>query len=313
MVLAPGERWHYSNLAFILLGEVVARLSGMPYEDYVEARILQPLGLTRTSFAPEPPTAVAYSVEPYRTSCAASRCSSSARAASPRPGSSGRPSATSAAGPSFLASPDPDVLAPESIELMTSVQTMADPVPLVARVGRRPDARAQGRPHLLRARRRHAGLPRERPRRPRRAARRRRARERRRTSSPAEVTLALVDKTRERLAAGDARRGGRGRRRPTSWRARSAAGGRRARSSSSAGTTAGSSARWAEAPAGSRGRVRALDDDRFRTVFGRERGELLRSCATRARHADVLGDVPRPSRNSALIRRRSAHAWRGRG
>src|SRR4051794_2246350 len=65
MVLAPGERWHYSNLAFILLGEVIANLGGMAYEDYVEARILQPLGLTRTSFAPEPPTAVAYSVEPY--------------------------------------------------------------------------------------------------------------------------------------------------------------------------------------------------------------------------------------------------------
>src|SRR5215216_4856251 len=34
-VLSPGERWHYSNLAYILLGEVVAKLGGMPYEDYV--------------------------------------------------------------------------------------------------------------------------------------------------------------------------------------------------------------------------------------------------------------------------------------
>src|SRR5215216_1809382 len=42
-VLASGERWHYSNLAFILLGETIARLAGMPYEDYVEQRILQPL------------------------------------------------------------------------------------------------------------------------------------------------------------------------------------------------------------------------------------------------------------------------------
>jgi CubicO group peptidase (beta-lactamase class C family) len=64
-VLLPGERWHYSNLAYILLGEIVAKLSGMAYEDYVEARILQPVGLARTSFAPEAPTATAYSVEPY--------------------------------------------------------------------------------------------------------------------------------------------------------------------------------------------------------------------------------------------------------
>ena len=46
------------------LGEVVAKLGGMPYEDYVETRILGPLSLTRTSFSPESPTAIAYSVEP---------------------------------------------------------------------------------------------------------------------------------------------------------------------------------------------------------------------------------------------------------
>jgi hypothetical protein len=65
LVLAPGERWHYSNLAYTLLGEVVARLSGMPYEEYVEQRVLEPLGLTRTSFSPVAPTAIAYSTEPY--------------------------------------------------------------------------------------------------------------------------------------------------------------------------------------------------------------------------------------------------------
>src|SRR5207302_8909879 len=35
-VLNPGERWHYSNLAFALLGQVVEKLSGIPYEQYVE-------------------------------------------------------------------------------------------------------------------------------------------------------------------------------------------------------------------------------------------------------------------------------------
>ncbi len=127
LVLAPGERWHYSNLAFILLGEVIAKLSGTAYEDYVEARILQPLGLTRTSFAPEQPTAVAYSVEPYSD------------VVQREPMLVERTGGIAAAGQlwstvgdlcrwaAFLASPDPNVLSPESLELMTSVQTMADP------------------------------------------------------------------------------------------------------------------------------------------------------------------------------------------
>jgi CubicO group peptidase (beta-lactamase class C family) len=64
-VLPPGARWHYSNLAFALLGEVVARLSGLEYEDYVREHLLEPLGLTRTSFEQSQPAANAYFVEPY--------------------------------------------------------------------------------------------------------------------------------------------------------------------------------------------------------------------------------------------------------
>jgi CubicO group peptidase (beta-lactamase class C family) len=64
-VLRPGARWHYSNLAFALLGEVVARRSGLEYEDYVRERLLAPLGLERTSFEQTQPAANAYFVEPY--------------------------------------------------------------------------------------------------------------------------------------------------------------------------------------------------------------------------------------------------------
>jgi CubicO group peptidase (beta-lactamase class C family) len=127
LVLAPGERWHYSNLAFILLGEVVAKLADTPYEDYVEQRILQPLELTRTSFSPVAPTAVAYSVEPYsdvvqREPMLVERTGGIAAAGQlwSTVGDLGKWAA-------FLASPDPEVLAPESLELMTSVQSMADP------------------------------------------------------------------------------------------------------------------------------------------------------------------------------------------
>ena len=126
-MLAPGERWHYSNLAYILLGELVAELSGMPYEDYVEQRILQPLGLTRTSFSPEEPTALAYSVEPYsdvlrREPMLVERTGGIAAA-----GQLWSTVGDLCRWASFLADPDPDVLSPESIDVMTAVQTMADP------------------------------------------------------------------------------------------------------------------------------------------------------------------------------------------
>ena len=65
LVLGPGERFHYSNLAFSLLGEVIARLSGMPYEQYVTERIIQPLGLQRTTFERAEPAATPYFVDPY--------------------------------------------------------------------------------------------------------------------------------------------------------------------------------------------------------------------------------------------------------
>jgi CubicO group peptidase (beta-lactamase class C family) len=65
LVLRPGERWHYSNLAVALLGEVVIRAAGVPYEEYLRARILDPLGLERTQLRPDCPRATPYFVEPY--------------------------------------------------------------------------------------------------------------------------------------------------------------------------------------------------------------------------------------------------------
>ena len=64
-VLPGGARWHYSNLAFGLLGEVIARASGLEYEDYVRQRLLEPLGLGRTTFERVEPTADGYVVDPY--------------------------------------------------------------------------------------------------------------------------------------------------------------------------------------------------------------------------------------------------------
>ena len=126
-----GERWHYSNLAFVLLGEVVARVSGTPYEAYVEERILGPLGLERTTWEPTAPHARGYFVDPY-----ADRVRRRADARARRHGlggpalvDDGRPRRWAA----FLADPDP-VLAPASAEEMHALQAMADPT-LDARAG----------------------------------------------------------------------------------------------------------------------------------------------------------------------------------
>ena len=52
--LPPNMQFKYSNLAFQLLGEIVTRVSGVPYADYVRANILEPLGMTNTFYDPPP-------------------------------------------------------------------------------------------------------------------------------------------------------------------------------------------------------------------------------------------------------------------
>lgn len=63
--LEPAESHHYSNLAFALLGRVVSAKSGMPYTQYVDERIIGPLGLSRTTWYPAPPKAQGYLVAEY--------------------------------------------------------------------------------------------------------------------------------------------------------------------------------------------------------------------------------------------------------
>jgi CubicO group peptidase (beta-lactamase class C family) len=49
---APGGEPRYSNLGYQLVGEIVARAAGAPFEDVVAGRLLEPLGLARTGFVP---------------------------------------------------------------------------------------------------------------------------------------------------------------------------------------------------------------------------------------------------------------------
>jgi CubicO group peptidase (beta-lactamase class C family) len=64
-VLPPARAHHYSNLAFALLGQVVAARSGVEYRRYVDERIIRPLGLDRTTWEPESPRARGYLVSEY--------------------------------------------------------------------------------------------------------------------------------------------------------------------------------------------------------------------------------------------------------
>jgi CubicO group peptidase (beta-lactamase class C family) len=62
---APGVTFHYTNVAFALLGEVVARLRGTSWWEQVASRILAPLAMTRTSYLPQAPHATGWSVHHY--------------------------------------------------------------------------------------------------------------------------------------------------------------------------------------------------------------------------------------------------------
>lgn len=47
---APGTRNEYCNGCYVVLGEIVERLSGMRFEDYVQRHVLAPAGMTRSGY-----------------------------------------------------------------------------------------------------------------------------------------------------------------------------------------------------------------------------------------------------------------------
>ncbi len=61
----PGEAFHYSNLGFALLGEVVARVRGRAWFDVVGERILEPLGMTETTLLPTADHVQGFSVDHF--------------------------------------------------------------------------------------------------------------------------------------------------------------------------------------------------------------------------------------------------------
>ena len=62
---APGETYHYSNLAYGLLGAVVAQVGGGSWWEQLGERVLTPLGMLRTSYDPFDPHAQGWSTDPW--------------------------------------------------------------------------------------------------------------------------------------------------------------------------------------------------------------------------------------------------------
>jgi CubicO group peptidase (beta-lactamase class C family) len=56
IVFPPGEHFFYNNAAWRVLGDIVQRASGLPFHRYVKQRILEPLGMRRSTLD----TAVAF-------------------------------------------------------------------------------------------------------------------------------------------------------------------------------------------------------------------------------------------------------------
>lgn len=57
-VLPPGEYVGYTNYNAILAGYIVARVAGQPYEEYIQAHIFDPLGMTHSTVRPTMPPAL---------------------------------------------------------------------------------------------------------------------------------------------------------------------------------------------------------------------------------------------------------------
>ena len=64
-IFDPGSRYHYSNLGYGLLGQLVTRLKGRPWFDVLHDELLDPLGLDETTYLPTDSAAVGTSRNPH--------------------------------------------------------------------------------------------------------------------------------------------------------------------------------------------------------------------------------------------------------
>jgi CubicO group peptidase (beta-lactamase class C family) len=65
-ILRPHERWHYSNVVYAMLGQLIEELDGRPWTESLRLRLLEPLEMRRTTNGfDDGPHATGYYVAPY--------------------------------------------------------------------------------------------------------------------------------------------------------------------------------------------------------------------------------------------------------
>ncbi|GAA4963004.1 serine hydrolase domain-containing protein [Actinoplanes utahensis] len=120
----PYRRYRYSNLAYGLLGAVVEKVTGMGWSELVGKRVLDPLGMKRTTFSPVEPYARGYVVHAL----------TGALHEEPRPGTGAMAPAGQlwstvtdmAKWAGFLADPAPAVLSRETVDEMCAPVVISD-------------------------------------------------------------------------------------------------------------------------------------------------------------------------------------------
>jgi CubicO group peptidase (beta-lactamase class C family) len=50
----PGDEWSYSNSGYVLLPEIVKRVSGVPFAEFVAKRVIEPAGMKQTTYVDDP-------------------------------------------------------------------------------------------------------------------------------------------------------------------------------------------------------------------------------------------------------------------
>lgn len=65
LLTPPGRRFHYSNPGYALLGALIEKHRGAPWEDVLRREVLEPLGLHRTSTRAQAPHAGGWAVHPW--------------------------------------------------------------------------------------------------------------------------------------------------------------------------------------------------------------------------------------------------------
>jgi CubicO group peptidase (beta-lactamase class C family) len=132
-VLPNARRFHYSNLALAVLGQLVAKLRGGTWAEVLADRILTPLGLTATTVEPPAQAAVGYLVDAWSD---AARPEPQLDLGGVGPAAQLWSTATDmATWASFLTGPDPDVLAPATVDEMRWPLTTTDEALWAAGIG----------------------------------------------------------------------------------------------------------------------------------------------------------------------------------